>query len=64
MGLPTGHKGHKNASAWLLILLPITSRPIPFTVRIMLAQELADLRAAEVALTLKVIDARGEIYPN
>jgi hypothetical protein len=37
-------------------LLPIARRLAPFTDRIVLALELANLRAAEVTLALKVID--------
>jgi hypothetical protein len=37
------------------------SRPITFTVRVVLAYEFAGLRAAEVALPLKMINARGKI---
>ena len=44
-------------------LLSTLSRPIPFTVRIALARELSKLSAAEITFTLKVINARWEIYP-
>jgi hypothetical protein len=44
-------------------LLPILRRPISFAVRIVLAQELAGPRAAEVTFALKVIDARWEVTP-
>ena len=37
-------------------LLPVARRPTPFADRIMLALELAGPRAAEVTLSLKVID--------
>jgi hypothetical protein len=44
-------------------LLPIARRPAPLTDRIALALELADLRAAKVALALKVIDVGGGVTP-
>jgi hypothetical protein len=44
-------------------LLPILRRPISYAVRIVLAQELAGPRAAEVTFALKVIDARWEVTP-
>jgi hypothetical protein len=55
---------HSQPRRWRRVatLLPIARRPTPFTDRIVLAMELAGPRAAEVALSLKVIDAGGGIH--
>ena len=44
-------------------LLPVARRPTPLTDRIVLALELAGLRAAKVALPLEVIDERWGVTP-
>jgi hypothetical protein len=44
-------------------LLPAARRLTPFTDRIALALELADLRAAEVTLALEVIDVGRDVTP-
>jgi hypothetical protein len=45
-------------------LLTVSRRSIPFAQRVMLANELALLSAAEISLALVMKNSRRDVYPN